>query len=673
MDIKKSKTFSTNKIIFPILFILFSILLEIVNFLYFGFQSSSGARMAFPTYFLYDLAIICMIAGVIFVSHNKVAIQVLFHIFILVQVILYIVNTTMYGIFGDVLSFDLMKLGDEAKTAFTPDLIDWGGIFLNLGIYAIVIVSNILLIKFNKTTYTIKHFSTPIIMVALFIFIQSFSVCLIELQTSTLKVASAQESEIEGSDKYLWDNFQFKIDAYKKFGFFGFYTKGTLNLLFPQKVEKEEEKKYIDYIDSGYVEGNPIAPLYNDNLVVILCESLDSFAVDPELTPTLWKLTQGYNSIYLNNFYARNRTNNSEGITLIGSMPKNSTIKESYQNGYEFDYTLPKLFELSGDSNVTTSFFHCNNISFYDRHITHKDDGIGFDNLYGYEAYTGEQEFKKWGQWITDVDYTANLMDQILPTTGERFMTFFSSMSNHGPWLEEKTNFTHYYQEFDAKIDEHKEWFTTSTDFIWPENDDTYEMYRNYKVGTMDFDRTVAQLLDEIEKRGLSENTSILLFADHNAYYHDLTFIMKDVSKSAIYEIDVNKIPVILYSPSLLKSQGYTENEEGFIQGYTIDSFCNTHDLLPTLCDIYGMPYNKNLLHGYSIFSEEIEHSFFVSHLGGMFTDKLFSQNITDIYIADDSVTEYEIERFREDANRYYEKQAIMEILYLNGINGTIL
>ena len=85
------------------------------------------------------------------------------------------------------------------------------------------------------------------------------------------------------------------------------------------------------------------------------------------------------------------------------------------------------------------------------------------------------------------------------------------------------------------------------------------------------------------------------------------------------------------------------------------------------------MPYNKNLLHGYSIFSEEIEHSFFVSHLGGMFTDKLFSQNITDIYIADDSVTEYEIERFREDANRYYEKQAIMEILYLNGINGTIL
>ena len=98
----------------------------------------------------------CMIAGLIFVVHNKIAIQVLFHFFILVQVVIYIVNTTLYGIFGDVLSFDLMKLGNEAKAAFSFDLIDWGGIFINLGIYVVVIVSSVLLLKYNKKTYTIK-------------------------------------------------------------------------------------------------------------------------------------------------------------------------------------------------------------------------------------------------------------------------------------------------------------------------------------------------------------------------------------------------------------------------------------------------------------------------------------------------------------------------------------
>lgn len=82
------------------------------------------------------------------------------------------------------------------------------------------------------------------------------------------------------------------------------------------------------------------------------------------------------------------------------------------------------------------------------------------------------------------------------------------------------------------------------------------------------------------------------------------------------------------------------------------------------------MPSNTNLFHGYSIFSEDIKHSFFASHLGGMFTNKIFSQNITDIVLVEEDVSEDEIIRFREDANLYFEKQAMLEIIYQNGING---
>ena len=326
---QKIKTYSTNKIIFPLLFVFFSIILEMANFLYFGFETSSGQRMALPTYFLIDFAILCMIAGLIYVVHKKWAIQIVFYLFILLQVVMYIVNTTMYGIFGDVLSFDLMKLGNEAKAAFTFDLIDWGGVFLNLGLYAVVIASSILLLKYNKTTFKVKNNSTPILLLVAFIFIQSFSLCLVQIQTSNLKMASAQETEIEGSDQYLWDNFQFKLDAYKKFGFFGFYIKGTANLLFPETLKDDQKEDFISYIDAGFVDQNTSAPLYGQNLVVILCESLDSYALDPVNTPTLWKLSQGYNSIVMDNFYARNRTNNREGIVLLGSMPKNISIKDA--------------------------------------------------------------------------------------------------------------------------------------------------------------------------------------------------------------------------------------------------------------------------------------------------------------------------------------------------------
>ena len=146
---------------------------------------------------------------------------------------------------------------------------------------------------------------------------------------------------------------------------------------------------------------------------------------------------------------------------------------------------------------------------------------------------------------------------------------------------------------------------------------------------------------------------------------------MNGVDKADYFEVGVNHIPLMLYSPSLLAKQGYTENEEGYIQGYDVDEFCNTHDILPTICDLYGMPYNENIIHGYSIFSDEIENSFFASHLGGMFTNKIYSQNIVDIYKVDENVTEEEIERFSKSANLYYEKQAMMELIYQNGINGT--
>lgn len=575
-DSQKTKTYSTNKIFFPILFIFFSIILEIANFLYFGFENASGARMVIPTYFLIDLAIMFMIAGLIFVSHHKVAIQVLFHFFLAIQVVMYIINTTLYGIFGDVLSFDLLKLGAEATTAFTLDLVDWGGLFLNLAIEAIIIFTSVMLAKRNKTTWTIKNFSTPILLTALFIFVQSFGLCLFEAQTFNLKVASAQQTEIEGSDKYLWENFQFKLDAYKKFGFFGFYVKGTTNLLFPMKVDQENEYKYINYIDEGYVEGNPEAPLYNQNLIVVLCESLDTYAIDPIMTPTLWKLQNGYNSINMDNFYARNRTNNSEGITMIGSMPKNLSIREAYSNGYKFSYSLPKLFEMSGDSTVSTAFFHNNEKTFYERNITHGELGIGFDSLHCMEAYTGDEVYGGFGNWRTDLDFIANQIDYILPKD-TRFLSYFTSLSNHGPWIKEKSNFKEFYKEYDEKFEEHKNWFIeNNTEFIWPGNSDTLNLYRNYKVGAMDLDKSIKLLIDEINLRGLSDNTSILLYADHNAYYHDLTYKMKGIEKTDISNVRVNNIPLILYSPSLLKSQGYQENQDGYIQGYSI-SFLLQH------------------------------------------------------------------------------------------------
>lgn len=386
---------------------------------------------------------------------------------------------------------------------------------------------------------------------------------------------------------------------------------------------------------------------------------MDSFAIDPIYTPTLWSIYNGNNSAVMTNFHAYNRTNICEGIALLGNMPKNSQLKDGYNNGYNFSYSLPNLFKSSLNDNAQTTFLHPNTKEFYYRNITHGSDGIGFDNAFWIGDYGGEQEFS-WGQWVSDLEFTNYFIDYIMPQDS-RFLTFFSSMSTHGPYTNERENLADLYVEFDNKIEEYKDWFTANTDFIFPEDETTYQMFRNYKVGTIDFDNTVNNLINQLEARGLSENTSIVFFADHNAYYHDFTYTMKGIDKTDFSNIEINHIPAFIYSPKL-----YGNN-----QGVKIDVSCSTYDILPTICQLYGLESNINLFQGNSIFSEEIKNSIFVSHLGGIFDDKIYSRNLNDLYYKTNDITETDIQRFKYAGNKFIEKQSIIELIYKNGINGT--
>lgn len=656
----KDKKLSTNRIILPVLFIFCSIILEIANFLYLGLKNSNGGAMFFPSYFLFDFAIILMLSAFIYILQNKYAILVAFSLLLALQAGVGIVNATLYNLFGEVLSVNLLKLGTEAKAAFSFSLVDWGGVFLNLILFLVMFVGGILLTIFNKKGYTLKYFATPIIAIALFIFVEAFGTCLYQVQVYSLRTEVSQESEIESSDVYLWENFHFKMDAYKKFGFYGFYTREIYNSITNKHIDSEEKIDYIKYIDKGYVEGNDEAPLYGDNLIMILMESDDMFAIDPVYTPTLYRMYNGWNSIALKNFHAKNRTNNSEGISILGSMPKNCSIKDAFMNGYEFDYSLPHLFKRGGDDNVVTTYIHPNKKTFYDRNITHGETGIGFDYLLTEEEYTGDQIKYKWGDWIQDYDFASSLIDYIMPKD-KRFLTYFSTMSTHGPYTFERKNFEEEYLIYDENLEQYKLWLE-EVGYVYPKDEYTQNLLRNFKIGTIDLERTVNYLLDELEKRGLADNTSIVMFTDHNTYYDDLCYSIKGIKKSDISHPEANHIPAMIYSPKLA-------GEEGII----INDFCNTYDLLPTICDLYGLESNSNLFSGYSVFSKNIKNSFFSSHLSGMFKDEIYSLNISELYIRSDSITEEDINRFRENAIEFYDKQAIREILYFNGINGTIL
>lgn len=660
---KNLKEVDIYRIFLPILFIIFAVILEMINFLYLGFQNSNGDLLVFPTYFLFDLGIICMLAGVIYLVTNRVAMDVLYYIFLGFQAFMNIANATMYGVFGDILSFDLLRLGAEATAAVSAEFIDWWSIVINFLAFGVILAVTIIFEQKEKGTITYKKVTVPVVFLAVFVLFQGLGAGLFALETNSLQVSVSAETEIEKSDEYLWDNFQFKLDAFKKFGYYGFYTKSVLKLIFKDKVE--DESVYVEYIDDGYVAKNEDAPLYGDNLIVILCESLDWYAIDPYNTPTLWKLVGGEDTMVFKEFYGRNRTNISEAITLLGGVSKNIMNDTVCKTGYEFQYSLPNLFKsTTNGEDVVTSYFHPNNGSFYDRIDTHGKDGIGFDNLYFIEDYTGEQEFTKFGEWIQDIDFISNLIDEFMPQD-KRFLSFFASLSTHGAYTYDQKYFDEYYQIFDENYDKFSEWFTENTSFIIPEDEGDFEQFRRYKSSMIDFERTVAYILDELENRNLKDNTSILFFADHNSYFSNLCYKIKGVDKEDYSNTYINNIPMFIYSPKL-------ENEWGGEFDNLQNTFCNHYDLLPTICDLYGLPSNTNLFQGYSIFSDEIENTIFVSNLSGMFTKNIFSFNISDVVIVGENVTLEEIDKFKKNANRYWKQQEYLEIILANGINGSV-
>lgn len=648
----KNKEFSSNRFILPALFIVFSILIEMVNFIWLGFQTDTGMLQVIPTYFLFDLGVIFMIAGIIYLVTNKHAMLTIFYIVILLQIIMSIVNATMYNVFGDLFTFDYIKLGEEAVAAIRPEFIDWPAIGINIAILAVIIIVTVVLYKKNKSKVKLKIISNWIFALALVILIESCGFTMFAVQNRKLSENSNSISQISDNDAYLWDNLQFKSEAYQKFGYYGFYYKNIYNMIHNHDtLSAAQQQELVDYVVAGKTwEGEFEAPLADDNLIVILCESNEWFAYDPILTPTIWQLANG-SAASFTNFYTHNKTNIGEGISLMGSMPKQLGLWDLV-GAANFDdaYTLPKLYkEAHADEPVQTNFFHSYLKSFYDRESVNSLSGIGFDTVYGLEDYTGQGASNQFGNWVSDADYIASVADKMIPDEG-KFFSYYTSVSTHGPYNSDNPNLADCYETFDNNYEEFENWFLTNTEYAIPSRPVDFQEFRRYKAAAIDFDNAISKIFQTLEEKGRLEDTTVVMFADHTAFYNNFSYRMKNISKSDFSNIEAHRVPLVIYN-SKLEAKEYT-------------SFCNIYDIFPTICQLHGLAYNKNLVHGYNLFSKEIAQSFFASHINGMFNQKIYSKNIEDVISLTSDVTQADVDQFRWRAEQFYAKQDKIEKIY---------
>lgn len=674
-------------------YILTALLIEFITF------NTMGIGI-FPTYFWLDLAILFFLAAIIFVVPSFRAQTVMICAMLVLQVALSIVNESLYGMSNMVFSLNMLNLLNEVGGVFTNEFLDY--LFIT-GLLFVFVAECFVLARLKKLKAK-QSFRLQTVVMLLFIF------CLTSGTASNLyyialdsfaTTSPSDELFIYKDDSYLYDTQFISAKAFKKFGTFGFYYKNIANFVQvdPQMTEEEKEKDLqnnLSALDDYFADsrmhsslrpygGNDklmTGSLNGQNVVLVVIESGEWYAINGEYTPTLYALaTQG---VAMTDYYARDKTNHSEALSILGSYPADPenqivpTLTEEGMLDHDFAFSLPNILQESG---YTTNYFHANVGSYYGREETFADL-YGFDNahfldtmprLAGYHEKSG----------FYDLDRDSEMISQYLNEMterggdGEAFFTMMMTLVSHGhyndlteygdytqdlseeekaarsarysvkglePYYERITGFPSAYidEKFAVQAEQYDETGALS---------DVYLRYKRYQAGIMDLDVGINRLLHELSASGELQDTAFVFYADHNCYYTQQSYAMKGIPEGEYWDTALYNIPFFFWSGSCMdltvQSTLYEgmvyENEEAGVSsvydgayyydlaheaaenlgGVKIEKYCNTFDVLPTILDLLGYDFDLGLYQGVSVLKEE--SSVFVSRESGMFADGIYS------------------------------------------------
>ena len=264
-----------HKMGFLTYYIFVAILLEIAMFL----RLDLGVL---PKYWLYDLSIILMIAGVIFIIPNHIIQAIVTAIMLGVQTVIFYVNFSLYSLYGDVFSFDMINLFKETAKAMTKDFsFIWFMIALIIAYIAILIGIIIIAVKRHKYPVSFrKNFSLVIVMMLLII--QGLSASTIIAQRNQVHATSNIVQADSISDSFLMDTSMLKLASMKTFGFFGYYTNNLLNTLTKINSSNAMLESAITYFNNGEVHDQTDSQMFGvdkgNNVIMVMMESLEWYA-----------------------------------------------------------------------------------------------------------------------------------------------------------------------------------------------------------------------------------------------------------------------------------------------------------------------------------------------------------------------------------------------------------
>ena len=358
------------------------------------------------------------------------------------------------------------------------------------------------------------------------------------------------------------------------------------------------------------------------NVIEVVIEGFSGYAIDPQLTPTLYKLT--HEGFVFNNFYTAlhyTSTSNGECQTLLGLYPKNGNpitmkrtgevqFKKDGQNvGFNAYLTLPQQLKRAG---YNVLGYHANS-EMYGRLASHTNLGYDWHQFgNGFEGLELKNDGGlQWPQRDT-VMVEASVDDYI--NSDQPFHVYYLTISGHMPYSNNRI------------VAPYRE-----TVRALPYSETT----QNYVATVMEVDRALELLIQKLEAAGKLDKTLIVATGDHIPYFNVDTLeelsgqtfgsseAMEHLDESSI-DFDVYKNSLIIWSASM---------EEPVV----VDKPCCQVDILPTVSNLLGLEYDSRMLAGSDILSDSEGLVVFTSTC--WMTDRGFYNRFTQEFTPAEGVT----------------------------------
>lgn len=335
-------------------------------------------------------------------------------------------------------------------------------------------------------------------------------------------------------------------------------------------IEKmnNESNETIRVIDE-YLMNRPITPkneytgIFKDkNLVYIMVEAFDFMAIDEQLTPTLYKLTQ--DGFYFDHFFSPQyscATGESEFIGLISIVPRTGICSP---NTYLDNTYKTSLFNLFNEAGYFSSSYHNYSDKFYERTVMHQK--LGSSYFYNND----DLDIKTLKGWPSDV----NLMEEAFKIYGEKeqFFSFIITSSTHFPYDIDSTLGNRYLDEITA---------------LYP---DLPLNVQRYKSKAIELDKSIETLINLLDSQGILEDTVLILYGDHFPLKTDKQVFLDygDPYNNRARGFNINILPMIIY------------NSE--VKGERSSTVSSTFDLVPTIANLFDLNYDPRLYFGVDMF-----------------------------------------------------------------------